>query len=56
MSPSHPTELRARFISRLEERGFTQCTVRNYVQCVKQYQDWSGSSPVHMNRDSVHRY
>lgn len=56
MSPSHPSKLRARFISRLEERGFTQRTVRNYVQCVKQYQDWARSSPVHMSRDSVHRY
>jgi site-specific recombinase XerD len=48
--------LRAQFVSFLELRGFTKATVRNYVQAVKQFQDWLGKSPVHMTRDSAHRY
>lgn len=48
--------LREKFVSFLQLRGFTKATVRNYVQAVKQFQDWLGKSPVHVTRESAHCY
>ena len=48
--------LRQKFVSFLELRGFQPATVRNYVQAVKQYQDWLGKSPMHMTTESVREY
>jgi integrase/recombinase XerD len=48
--------LRDKFISYLQLKGFTKATVRNYLQSVKQFQDWLGKSPVHVCRESAHRY
>ena len=48
--------LRDKFISFLQLKGFTKATVRNYIQSIKQFQDWLGTSPVHVTRDSAHRY
>ena len=48
--------LRDKFISFLQLKGFTKATVRNYIQSIKQFQDWLGKSPVHITRDIAHRY
>ena len=48
--------LRAKFVQFLELRGFTQATIRNYVQVVKQFQDWLGCSPLKMTSDNVREY
>ena len=48
--------LRSRFIEFLELRGFTAATIRNYVQGVKQFQDWLGCSPTRMTREKVQEY
>jgi integrase/recombinase XerD len=48
--------LRARFIQFLQLRGFTQATIDNYVQGVKQFQDWFGRSPIRMTKDTVRDY
>jgi site-specific recombinase XerD len=48
--------LRDKFISFLQLKGFTKATVRNYIQSIKQFQDWLGKSPVHVTRESAHRY
>lgn len=48
--------LREKFVSFLELRGFTKATVRNYIQSIKQFQDWLGKSPVHITRESAHCY
>jgi len=48
--------LRDKFISFLQLKGFTKATVRNYIQSIKQFQDWLGRSPVHVTRETAHRY
>jgi len=48
--------LREKFISFLQLKGFTKATVRNYIQSIKQFQDWLCKSPVHVTRESAHRY
>jgi len=45
--------LRDKFISFLQLKGFTKATVRNYIQSIKQFQDWLGKSPVHVTRESA---
>ena len=48
--------LRSHYIDFLQLRGYSDKTVRNYVQSMKQFQDWSGKSPIHMSTDSVRQY
>jgi site-specific recombinase XerD len=48
--------LRDKFISFLQLKGFTKATVRNYIQSIKQFQDWFEKSPVHVTRETAHRY
>jgi integrase/recombinase XerD len=48
--------LRDKFVSFLQLKGFTKATVRNYIQSIKQFQDWFGKSPVHVTRDCAHQY
>ena len=48
--------LRDKFISFLQLKGFTKATVRNYIQAIKQFQDWFGKSPVHVTRETAPRY
>ena len=50
------TPLRSRFITFLELRGYTPATVRNYVQCMKQFSEWLGCSPLKMTSDKVREY
>lgn len=48
--------LRSQYVAFLQLRGYSDKTVRNYVQSMKQFQDWLGKSPIHMNTDSVRQY
>lgn len=48
--------LREKFISFLQLKGFTKATVRNYIQSIKQFQDWLGKSPVHVTQECAHQY
>ena len=48
--------LRTDFINFLELRGYSEKTRRNYIQGIKQFQDWLGKSPVHMNTETVRLY
>ena len=48
--------LRSHYINFLQLRGYSDKTVRNYVQSMKQFQDWLGKSPIHMSTDTVRQY
>ena len=48
--------LRSHYIDFLQLRGYSDKTVRNYVQSMKQFQDWLGKSPIHMSTDTVRQY
>lgn len=50
------TELRSKFIAFLELKGYSKCTVRNYVQVVKQFSEFIGHSPVKLTQDDIRNY
>jgi integrase/recombinase XerD len=50
------TELRSKFIAFLELRNYSKCTVRNYVQVIKQFSDYIGHSPVKLTQDDIRNY
>ncbi len=50
------SHLRSKYVDFLQLRGYSEKTVRNYLQSMKQFQDWFGKSPIHMNTDTVREY
>lgn len=50
------SSLREKFVSFLQLRGFTKATVRNYLQAMRQFQNWLGKSPIHMTKESARQY
>lgn len=50
------TELRSKFIGFLELKNYSNATVRNYVQVVKQFSEFIGHSPVKLTQDDIRNY
>lgn len=50
------TELRSRFIAYLELKNYSESTIRNYVQVVKQFSEFIGHSPAKLTQDEIRNY